>query len=208
MQKEFILSLDVSTKTGWAFLLSSEHGETLLDYGRLEQIHTPDGMYPESFVKWAYSVFEKIKELIDQKQPTLIVIEETSAGSKAIYTQKILEWIHFLVAQFIVDKNLKVGYIMTEEWRRETGCLMSKEESKRNKEVRKYKQKNATKIAYDENGKRIGKITRKHVNIRRANEVFGEFLDVPFRKKNEDEADACLIAYCAHLRRLKSSEKV
>jgi len=205
---EKILSLDMSTKTGWALLNSMPTGIVLLEYGKLEQIHTPEGAYPESFIKWAYSVFEKIRDVILAKNPDVVVLEETSAGSKAIYTQKILEWIHFLVAQLVVDMGLKVIYILTEEWRRETGCLISKEEKKRNKEVREYKKKNASKIAYDKDGKRIGKITRKHVNIRRANEVFAEFLKEPLRKKDEDTADSLLLAYCYHLRRLRSSEEI
>jgi hypothetical protein len=50
----------------------------------------------------------------------------------------------------------------------------------------------------------MGKITRKHVNIRRANEVFGAFLKTPLRKKDEDTADSLLLGYCYHLRRLKT----
>jgi hypothetical protein len=205
---EKVLSLDISTKAGWALFRSTPTDFLLLDYGKIPQIHTPDGEYPPSFIKWAYDVFHKIEQLIKDTSPDVVVIEETSAGSKAIYTQKILEWIHFLVAEFIVDNGIKVRYIMTEEWRRDTGCYMSKEESKRNKEVKKYKQKNATKIAYGQDGKRIGKITRKHVNIRRANEVFETYLKEPLRKKDEDTADSLLLGYSYHLRRFRSSEKV
>lgn len=203
MHSEKVLSLDISTKTGWAFFVSSPEKFTLIDYGKIDQIHTPEGQYPSSFITWSHMCVEKILEVVKKFKPDVLVIEETSAGSKAIYTQKILEWIHFLIAKFIVDTGLKVRYILTEEWRRETGCLMSKEESKRNKAVKKYKLKNRTKIAYGEDGKRIGKITRKHVNIRRANEVFGAFLSEPLRKKDEDTADSLLLGYAYHLRRMK-----
>ncbi len=204
MKSKKILALDISTKTGWAFFESSATDCHLIAYGKIPQIHTPDGEYPKSFIEWANACFAQIYAVVEQFKPDVIVIEETSAGSKAIYTQKILEWIHFLMAKFAVDSGLTLRYIMTEEWRRETGCLMSKEESKRNKEVKKFKEKNGTKIAYDKDGKRIGKITRKHVNIRRANEVFGAFLKEPLRKKDEDTADSLLLGYAYHLRRLKS----
>jgi len=206
VNQERILALDMSTKTGWALLVS---GEDLLleNYGQVPQIHTPIGEYPQSFVEWAYAVYEKIVELIDNNAPDVLVIEETSAGSKAIYTQKILEWIHFLVAKLIKETNIKVVYLLTEQWRRETGCKMSKEESTHNKNVRKYKSKNKTKIAYNDSGKRIGRLTRKHVNIRRANEVFGEFFEEPLRKKDEDLADSLLLGYCYHLRRMKNERR-
>ncbi len=198
-----VLALDMSTKTGWALMVSSDTGCLLESYGQIPQIHRPDGQYPESFIDWAYMVYAEIVKIIDQTAPDVLVIEETAAGSKAIYTQKILEWIHFLVAKLIKEYHIKAVYLMTEEWRRATGCLMSKEESKRNKAVKKYKEDNETMIARDINGKRIGRITRKHVNIRRANEVFGEFLKTPLRKKDEDLADSLLLGYCYHLRRLK-----
>ena len=193
----------MSTKTGWACMVSSADGIHLEAYGQIPQIHTPDGTYPENFVDWAYQIYAVIVDLVDTHAPDVLVIEETAAGSKAIYTQKILEWIHFLVAKMIKECHIKAVYLMTEEWRRATGCVMSKEESKRNKEVKKQKQATGTSIARDANGKRIGKITRKHVNVRRANEVFGQFLKVPLRKKDEDTADSLLLGYCYHLRRLK-----
>lgn len=203
MKEERVLALDMSTKTGWALLVSGEELH-LEDYGQIPQIHTPDGTYPESFVDWAYQVYEKIVEVIDNTAPDVLVIEETSAGSKAIYTQKILEWIHFLVAKLIKETKIKVIYLMTEQWRRETGCNMNKEESKHNKAVRTYKKSKKVKIAYDENGKRIGIKTRKHINVRRANEVFGKFFKEPLRQKEEDLADSLLLGFCYHLRRMKN----
>ena len=206
MTEERVLSLDMSTKTGWALLVSGKD-LVLEDCGQIPQIHQPEGQYPDNFVEWAYTIYEKIVELIEKHAPDVLVIEETAAGSKAIYTQKILEWIHFLVAKFIKETKIKVTYFMTEQWRRETGCKMTKEESKHNKAVKKYKEvNNNTKIAYDVSGKRIGKKTRKHINIRRANEVFGEFFPEPLRKKDEDLCDALLLGYAYYLRRLKNEQ--
>jgi hypothetical protein len=203
-QNERILALDVSTKTGWSLLDSDGKDFTLIEYGKIDKTSEPDGQYPANFVQWASDIFFHINLLIEKHKPNVLVIEETASGSKSIYSQKILEWIHFLLANYIKECSMKAVYLMTEQWRRETGCLMSKEESKHNKQVKTYKMKAGTNIAYDINGKRIGKITRKHVNIRRANEVFSKFLSEPLRKKDEDTADSLLLGYCYHLRKAKS----
>lgn len=184
-------------------MVSTENGVDLEACGQFEKTSEPDSPYPGNYLAWARERFDRLKELIETHKPDVLVIEETAGGSKSAYSQKILEWIHFLLANFIEENNMRAVYVLTEQWRRETGCQMSKEESKRNKDVKKYKEANETNIAYDIQGKRIGKITRKHVNVRRANEVFSKFLKEPLRKKDEDTADALLLGYCRHLRRTK-----
>lgn len=200
-KKERVLSLDISTKTGWALIVSYDDQYELERYGQVPKVEMPDGPYPVSFVDWAYLCFGKIVSLIEELHPDVLIIEETAGGSKNAHSQKILEFIHFLVARYIKDTSVKSVYTMTEVWRRETGCKMTKEESKHNKTVKTFKEKNGTNIARDESGKRIGRLTRKHINIRRANEIFGSFLSEPLRKKDEDTADALLIAYSYHLRK-------
>jgi hypothetical protein len=193
VQDERILALDMSTKTGWASMISTPNGVVLEEYGTIPQIHEPSGQYPINYVEWAHACVNQILELIDRLAPDTLVIEETVAGSKGVYTQKILEWIHFLVAKFIKETNIKAIYLLTGSWRSEVGCKMTKEESNGD-----------TRVAYDENGKRIGKLGKKHINVRRANEVFGKFLKTPLRKKDEDTADSLLLGYCYHLRRIKN----
>lgn len=207
MIPERILSLDISTKTGWASMVSGAD-LTLEDYGTIASIHQPDGVYPEVFVDWAYLCFNEIKALIDRFTPDTLVIEETVAGSKGVYTQKILEFIHFLVAKLIKETKIRAIYLLTGEWRSLVGCKMTKEESKHNKTVKKYKEDHGdTRVAKDASGKRIGKLTKKHINVRRANEVFGKFLKAPLKKKDEDTADSLLLGYCYHLRRIKNEQK-
>jgi Holliday junction resolvasome RuvABC endonuclease subunit len=206
MDAKTILSIDLSTKTGWAVIISSDAGAGLVDYGMIRQIPQPDGPYPSCFVDWAYLVFNGIEDLIKKFKPDMLAIEETVAGSKAVYSQKILEYSHFLLAKHIKDSNIESIYLLTGAWRSEVGAKMTKEESKHNKEVKAYKTKHGTKLARDINGKILGKLTKKHINIRRANEVFGPFLKEPLRKKNEDEADALLLALALHLRRLKGNK--
>jgi hypothetical protein len=207
MNPERILSLDISTKTGWSFLISTHDSLALEGFGQIPAIKEPEGTYPTNYVDWAYSCYGKIVELIDDLHPDVLVIEETCAGSKSVYSQKILEFIHFLIAKLIKETNIKAVYLLTGAWRSEISAKMTKEESKHNKYVKEYKQLHKTKVARDINGKRIGKLTKKHINIRRANEVFGEFFKTPLRKKDEDLADALLLGFCYHLRRLKNEQQ-
>lgn len=214
MNSERVLALDVSTKTGYAFAISSDDGIKLENYGTLEQIHQPSGDYPGVFVDWAERCFNEIEALIKNFKPDVIVIEETSKGSKNAMSQKILEYIHYLLAHFIREKKIRSVYILTEQWRRDIGCKMTDQEKARNKEVRDYKKKVfketgvKTTVAYDINGKRIGLIGRKHVNIRRVSEIFEGQLKKPLKRKDEDLADGLglLASYC--LRRLKNNGNI
>lgn len=200
----------MSSKTGWALVVSTGDGPQLEEYGMIQKTSEPDGKYPANYVDWAYQVFGEITQLIDRLAPDVLVIEETVAGSKQVYSQKILEWIHFLVAKMIKECQIEAVYLLTGQWRAETGCVMSAEEKKKNKAVREYKKLKEKETgvkptaAYDINGKRIGLVGKKHVNVRRANEVYGAFLKRPLQKKDEDEADALMLAYCYHLRRVGS----
>lgn len=206
MKPEHILSLDISSKTGYASMISATEGINLIEYGTLPAIHEPKGSYPSNYVIWAHEVFSEIEKLIKRFKPDILAIEETVAGSKAVYSQKFLEWVHFLVATYIKESKIRSVYLLTGAWRSEVGAKMTKEESAHNKEVKKYKKINKTNIARDISGKRIGKLTKKHINIRRANEIFGKFLKKPLRKKDEDTADSLLLGFCWHLRRLKAYE--
>lgn len=208
MEPKKVLSLDISTKTGWAFAISSDSGMELEDYGTLDQIHEPFGIYPDNYVTWAYRCFDSVLGLISKFEPEVLVIEETSKGSKNAMSQKILEWLHFLIARYIKEKKIDRSYIMTESWRREIGCKMNDAEKLKNKQVRDYKKTyqkkhgKKTTVAYDINGKRIGLSGRKHINIRRVNEIFGDQLKEPLKRKDEDQADALGLLASYHMRRL------
>lgn len=205
MISERVLSLDMSTKTGWVSSVSSDDGLVLEAYGTLPQIHVPtDSSYPSSYVNWAYSIFEKISELVDRFAPDVLVVEETCRGKNS-FSQKILEFTHFLLAKLIRDTGIKSVYIMTGQWRSELNCRLTTEEKDHNKEVRNYKKKNKTKIAYNKLGKRTGQIGKKHVSVRVANEIFKSQLKIPLRRKDEDTAESLLLSACYHGRRVKNA---
>ena len=201
MVPERVLTLDISTKTGWCVTVSSDEDLFLEAYGQIPKIECPDERYPDSFVSWAYECYGEIENLFDQYAPDAVVIEETAANSKTSHSQKILEFIHFLVAKLIKETKIKCTYLLTGEWRKEANSKMNDSERKRNKEVVKYKKQHKSRLCYDINGKVMGKITKKHVTIRRANEAFGKYFKEPLRKKDEDLCDSLIISLAYHLRR-------
>lgn len=204
MKSERVLALDISSKTGWSLQVSSADGMMLEQYGQIPKSSEPVGTYPSNYVMWAYQCFGEILELIETHAPDVLVIEETSKGSKNAMSQKILEWIHFLLARLIKETSIKCYFLLTEEWRRVVGCnRMTKEDKARNKEVREYKKVNKTSVSYDKKGKRIGLINRKHLNVRKANELYKSFLKEPLIMAQEDTADSLLLGMAYHMRRLE-----
>jgi len=185
-----ILALDISTKTGWSFAKIKNKKYILIDSGTIEKRDKPDLPYPSDYVEWAKLCYEDIIKIIDKYQPDHLVIEETSKGSKNNFSQKILEFIHYLLAVYIDINKISTTYYRTEEWRRICGCKMSKNEKKQNATVRKAR-KSGVKVVKDKDDKRIGIIGKKHVNVRRANEIF----DLQLILKDEDRADALLLGY-------------
>jgi hypothetical protein len=172
----------------------------------LEKITEPTNeSYPGSYITWAYAIFAKILELIELHKPDILVIEETSGGSKSAYSQKILEYIHFLVARYIKESGIKSVYYQTETWRRIVGCVMLKSEKEKNKLIRAIKKKNSDiKVVRGEDGKRIGIIGRKHVNVRKANELAGRFLSEPLILAQEDLADGILLGIAYHMKKVQN----
>lgn len=190
-----ILALDMSTKTGWAVIDVKDGKFTLVDCGTLNKESEPEGDYPVNYIEWSTKCFNHIEDLVDRFSPDEFVIEETAKGSKNNMSQKIVEFIHYELALFFKENpNMPRTYFLTEEWRRICGCVMNHDEKRQNAEVRKQKKKKIT-VAKDSDGKRIGLIGKKHVNVRRANEVYG--LDLIL--KDEDRADALLLAHALFL---------
>ncbi len=192
MISEKVLSLDVSSKTGFSVQEVSLQGCVLLEYGLLGPYSKPDAPYPSDYLAWSLIISEKIIEKINQVNPDVIIIEETSKGSKNHLSQKILEWTHRLLAEYFVTNNLVYHYYQTGEWRQAVGAKMTKEEKKRNALSNKIKKTTGQVRAKDENGKIIGKVSKKHVNVRIANELYGLKLKV----KDNDKADAILLCRC------------
>lgn len=199
---EKVLSLDVSSKTGFSVLTIEDNGKFILEtYGQLDKIPCPDETYPGSYVTWAYLIFNKIEELIEIYQPDVLVIEQTCGGSKNAMSQKILEFAHFLLCKFIQETGIKNVWFQTGEWRKEVGSYMNKQEKEQNKYVKEYKKKTGKKLARDKNNKVIGTVTKKKVTIRLINDIFKSQLTTLLGPSEDDTADAIALSYCYYLRR-------
>lgn len=199
--KSRVLALDMSTKTGYAVIDIEGDSFELVDCGTLPKESEPEGLYPTNYLEWSHRSFSHIEEIIEKYEPDEFVIEETAKGSKNNMSQKIVEFIHYELALYFRDTDEDKRprtYFLTEEWRRIVGCKMNNDEKKQNAEVRKQRKK-GIKVCKDKDGKRIGLIGKKHVNVRRANEVYG--LDLIL--KDEDRADALLLAHALFLNKFK-----
>lgn len=200
----YLVALDLSTKTGFAiFKLNSEHpmdamAADLLVYETIMAKGSKQA-YPMDYIERAEDVAEQIWARIHAldiaKNIVTVVIEETN-GSKSRYTQKILEFIHYAVLVKLIGRIVAVTYVNTSDWRKTVGIYLTKEEKKKNQELSKAKsaaKKKGEKLDKKKLGI-TGKITKKHLAVSMANEIF----NLNLKQKDNDQAEAILIGY-AHL---------
>lgn len=190
-----ILSLDLSTSTGYAILENSK----LLDYGiitrkipefKMNIVKYTDypESYPNNFIKTAILVASDCMKLLKEHKPDLVVIEETNL-SRQRFSQKALEFIHFSVCTTLMKHKQEFKYLTQTCWRQAVGAYATAEDKKMSAKASRYRKKNNVKIAVID-GKIYGKKTSKHHSVRVANELFG--LDLIL--KDNDIADAINLA--------------
>jgi len=186
-----VLALDVSTKTGWALFKNGKPKS----WGTLFPDKTVKdfGQYPINFVMLAQHLVarlmrEVILPVLNELGTSIdIVIEETNA-SKQNYSQKLLEYLHFCLVNTLHMYGIAPKYIRTGEWRKFTDSKMSKEEKSLNAKIARIKRQTGKKLAKID-GKVVGKKGRKHVALRRTEELLG----IELMRKDEDAADALLL---------------
>ncbi len=196
MKSERILALDISTKTGWSLaeITGDDQRFYLICAGTLAKRDQPHDNYPKNYLDWAIKCASDIEGLIVAHKPDRLIIEETSKGSKNNFSQKILEFIHCFVAMYVAKTKIPTTYYRSGEWCKLCNCVMNDEEKRQNASVRKQRKK-GVKVAKNTEGKRIGIVGKKHVNVRRANEIFNKELKL----KDEDQADSLLLGYAYYL---------
>lgn len=177
-----ILSLDLSTKSGWAVFVDGKYEKS----GELKQVKVENfnvndkpwtqPEYPWNIMDAANSIAIGIEKLIIQEQPTFIVIENSVKGKNS-QTQRLIEWFHFTVLTILKNRSLPFAYMMPSEWRSAVNLRLSKDEKKNNRDVSA--------------GKKRGKITRKHLSVNMVNELYPHLNLI---LKNNDQADAILLA--------------
>lgn len=212
-----VLSLDISSKTGWGFFEIHASKPKLIECGRLPKTNLDASLpYPKDYLQWASYTWQEMESLIDRFNPTHIAIEETTikvTGSNN-FSQKFLEWCHFHLANYLVEHPLiNFKYYKTNEWRNVVGCNQMTDADKKNNKLyreikkampdeyktdekgefilNKKKKVLKAKIVKDKQGNRLSLVDKKDLNIRKANELFG----LNLIKKDEDIADGALLGY-------------
>lgn len=198
-----VLALDMSTSMGVALLErpNPDSEPKIVYYGTrsLPQTVLAYGSYPFCYVNAAYGIQAHVIELIELHKPDVVVIEETNLG-KNRYSQKMLEFIHCIVVQWLsTNFSGRTVYISSSIWRQTLGLQMTKDEKKRNSSLSKLK-----KQSKDQDGKVDlkkfnelkkasgirGKVTQKHVALRYVDTVYG----IKLKTKDNDQADAICLA--------------
>ncbi len=194
-----ILSLDISSSTGWA-LLDTELGPSSLEHGNivLPKRARDYAEHPWGYYAAALDLARLLMLRISSFRPNLdvVVVEETN-GARNRFTQKFLEYCHFAFLHAFMGEyegeGLKLVYLNTSEWRKVTDTRLSKEEKNQNAKLSRHKRKaksNGAKL--DKKALGIaGKITIKHVAIRRVKELYG----IDLLCKQDDDADAILLVH-------------
>jgi hypothetical protein len=176
-----VLSLDASTKSGWALFVDG----TLSESGALTPVKIEDfnvnkdpqksPKYPYNIVRGAQQITAQVLELVRKcGKLDVVVIENTNKGRNR-HTQRILEFMHFCILMMLEEVPQKMVYMDTSEWRSLVGLWMSKDDLKNNRDVKAKKKR--------------GKISKKHLAVRMVNDLYGKNLKL----KDNDEADAILM---------------
>jgi len=214
-----ILSFDLALKTGYAVL----DGDVLVDYGMFQyQVEnwkanlTKYTQYPDDFplnlIKVSRLIAANAHSLKAKHKPDLIVIEDTSRG-RSRTTQKLLEFIHYAVFEALhLDQPCKTIYLTNKCWRDLTGCYANDEERRLNSKIGGLKRKRRKELGQRSDlteeerrnilnsgvkvdGKVTGRKKTKHFSIRVVEEQFG----IKLAHKEDDIADALLLAKAAYL---------
>jgi hypothetical protein len=183
-----LLSLDLSSKTGFAFFVDGKPQA----WGTLFPDKTTKdfGSYPGNFVTWAkYTINRLFNEVILKYwDPDVEIVSEETNSSKQSLSQKQLEYLHFCLNERLQVMSASISYVRSGEWRKFTESKMSKEEKALNAKIARIKKQTGKKLAKID-GKVVGRKGRKHVAIRRVQELFG----IEMQRKDEDAADGLLL---------------
>lgn len=129
-----ILSLDLSTNTGWAILSHPK----LVGFGRIEVKSDSFKVdYPFNYVLCAKKIADIISKIIEQYRPDAIVIEETNRTGKMVsrFSQKQLEFIHFAVIDMLESKKITPKYLDSRKWQLNVGATLLATDREHNKRL-------------------------------------------------------------------------
>ncbi len=188
LNKMKILSLDLSTKTGWAVIEAIQSDVIckelrIIDFDTFQKSEKLINFEAFEFedigkvLSFIESLCINITNVFHKHSPKAIIIEQTNSGKYFGLIQKILEWIHYRV--LITSLRLLDGkppiYLASSEWRKIMDLRLTKEQKKHNKDIKSGIEKK--------------KVTVKHLAVQKANELF----NLNLKMKDNDKADAILL---------------
>ncbi len=174
-----ILSIDASSKIGWSILEDKQ----LLLSGVVE-VPTDDLSWPWGIFKRSNKVAEAVNELVMLNIDTIdhVIIERANSSSFR-NSQNFIDWFHFAILQISVQNQWDklIVYIDTATWRKKLNLKLTDMDKKHNKLIKKGIKTLPVK----------GRISKKHLSVRMANELFG----LSLKLKDNDKADSMLCGY-------------
>lgn len=184
-----LLSLDISTKTGYSVFDDSKlvsFGNIFTEVKDFNVNKNPNlsPLYPLNILNASEDMGEKIFQLWLDYRPDVVVIENSVKGRNR-HTQRLLEWIHKAVWDRFTKVSVKPVYMDPSEWRKVLEMRLTKEDKENNKLVSK--------------GKKRGRITKKHLSVRLINQTLG----LKLKLKDNDVADSLNLAL-AYLTKYKN----
>jgi hypothetical protein len=192
-----LLALDLSTKTGAAFMAEADGVVSVVSRHSIELPKTirEYGGYPDCYLQASDWIAAQVAALVLSLQPKRIVIEETNTPSSkgSRYSQKILEFIHRAVLERLrlLGYLDKVYYVSSGIWRATINLKLSSSQRAANRVLSRAKS-NAKAVGQTVDKKKLGikgKVTWKHLSVAHANERFG----LELKMVENDIADAiCL----------------
>jgi hypothetical protein len=195
-----ILGLDLSTHTGWGCL---EDGR-VVSFGQItKQPEDFSAPYPANYLACARSIAECVVTVMRENAPTHVVIEETNKSSRftSRYSQKLLEFIHFAVAEAIVNEKKLPVYLSTSEWRKLNCANLSQDEREYNARVKQER----LKLRYELESK-----VRKSIESRYLPQMTGAGPEAKkfWQKKISKEVKACVDSEMGKVRAVIDGERV
>ena len=199
MKPKKLLSLDISTHTGWSLF---EEPNELVTYGAYDtpikeykaEIRTfrdYPASYPSNFVNASLMQANAVAALLDEHKPDLVVIEEVNKARQR-FSQKALEWAHFTVVQLLISRNQPFRYLTTSCWRKVVKCYLNEwpEYRRYNGKVSRAKKNSlptrSGAIVAKIDGKIVSSINQKKLSVLLVNQHFG----LDFALSEDDVCDS------------------
>jgi hypothetical protein len=134
--------------------------------------------HPYDFLEYVDAYVEELFCYLKDYEFDMVLLEQTNNGRNR-WTQKLLEWVHYIMCSKLTQSKIPVKYLDTSEWRNLLGAKLSKSDKKINRFKTRHKER--------------GKITSKHVAIQYAQDKYG--LELKLRDNNIADAICLGSAY-------------